>query len=553
MNKKDSKVLALKYRPQSWDNVIGQNIVVEAIKNSIKFSKTPNAWLLTGIRGTGKTTIARLISKSLNCEKGIENLCKNNFCEQCNSITNSNSIDCLEMDAASKTGVDDVRDLIEFSKYGPISAKYKIFIIDEAHQLSKQAFAALLKTLEEPPTYLKFILCSTEIQKFPVTIVSRCQRYNLSRVKNLELINFLKKIVTEEDGNISEDALKLISKISEGSVRDSLSLLDRALITQKINNKKMDLNLAQKVFGYFDKSNLIDLLVVVLKGEEKKAINLYRNISDQGVEPSVFMNEFIEILYLVKNLKVFGSNEIIMYSLNENELTKIEETSKIIKNEVLIMFWQFAIQLLDELKIVSNQNLSVEMFLIRLIHLKEMPNLEDLVNKISDTDNYENIKIANKNQLTTIQFENDENKNLTKSYNQIKNTVQEKKEEISKIHQSIKSSFINIDSFDNLISLCSKKKELKLKFDLERNVSLLGFEKKRIDISFSEKLDKNFIKNLSNKLYDWTGERWIISLSQSKGEPTKLNAKLDLEKENLEIFKKKNYIKKFFRYFQMQN
>ena len=167
MNKKDSTVLALKYRPQSWDNIIGQNIVVEAIKNSIKFSKTPNAWLLTGIRGSGKTTIARLISKSLNCVKGIENLCKDKFCEQCNSIINSNSIDCLEMDAASKTGVDDVRDLIEFSKYGPTSAKYKIFIIDEAHQLSKQAFAALLKTLEEPPAYLKFILCSTEIHKFP--------------------------------------------------------------------------------------------------------------------------------------------------------------------------------------------------------------------------------------------------------------------------------------------------------------------------------------------------------------------------------------------------
>lgn len=549
MNKKDSTVLALKYRPQSWDNIIGQNIIVETIKNSIKFSKTPNAWLITGIRGSGKTTIARLISKSLNCVNGIENLCKDKFCEQCNSIINSNSIDCLEMDAASKTGVDDVRDLIEFSKYGPTSAKYKIFIIDEAHQLSKQAFAALLKTLEEPPAYLKFILCSTEIHKFPVTIVSRCQKYNLSRVKNLELLNFLNKITKKEDGNISEEALKLITKISEGSVRDSLSLLDRALITQKISNKKMDLNLAQKVFGYFEKSNLIDLLIAVLKGEEKEAINLYRNISDQGVEPSVFMNEFIENLYLIKNLKVFGSNEIIMYSLNENELTKIEEISKKIKNETLIMFWQFAIQLLDELKIVSNQNLSVEMFLIRLIHLKEMPNLEDLVNKISDIDNYENIKMSNKNQLTTIQFENDEDKNLTKSHSQIKNFVQEKKEEVSKTDQSINSSFISIDSFDDLINLCSKKKELKLKFELERNVSLLKFEKKRINISFNEKLDKDFIKHLSNKLYDWTGERWMITLSQLKGEPTKLNAKLNLEKENLEIFKKKKLYKEILQIF----
>ena len=207
--------------------------IAETIINSIKLNKIPNAYLFTGIRGVGKTTIARIVAKSLNCKNGIENLCSNDLCENCDAITNSNHIDVLEMDAASKTGVDDVRDLIEFSRYGPTSSKYKIFIIDEVHMLSKQAFNALLKTLEEPPEYLKFIFATTEIKKIPVTVVSRCQRFDLSRIKSSELFNYIKKIKDKENGKVSDEALKLIVKISEGSVRDALSLLDRGLLSSR--------------------------------------------------------------------------------------------------------------------------------------------------------------------------------------------------------------------------------------------------------------------------------------------------------------------------------
>ena len=184
---KNKKILALKYRPQIFEDLIGQDIVADTILNSIKNNKIPNAYLFTGIRGVGKTTTARIIAKSLNCSNGIDKVCKDNLCENCNSISNSNHIDVLEMDAASNTGVDYVRDLIEFSWYGPTSAKYKIFIIDEVQMLSKQAFNALLKTLEEPPEYLKFIFATTEIKKIPITVVSRCQRFDLSRVKSVEL------------------------------------------------------------------------------------------------------------------------------------------------------------------------------------------------------------------------------------------------------------------------------------------------------------------------------------------------------------------------------
>ena len=365
---KNSKVLALKYRPQSFDDLIGQDVIAETIKNSIKSNRVPNAYLFTGIRGVGKTTIARILAKSLNCLNGVKNICKDKLCDNCEAITNSSHIDVLEMDAASKTGVDDVRDLIEFSRYGPTSSKYKIFIIDEVHMLSKQAFNALLKTLEEPPEYLKFIFATTEIKKIPITVVSRCQRFDLSRIRSSELLNFLKEIREKEHGRVSDEVLKLIVKISEGSVRDALSLLDRSLLSSN-DTKEIDLKNAQKIFGYFDKSQLIEIFELILKGDEKKVIESYRKIYDQGIEPKVFINDFLELIYYFKNIDSL-TLESTNFSLNDQEFLKIKEISKNIDNQILILFWQFAISTVEELDLVSNQNLSIEMFLIRLIYVQ---------------------------------------------------------------------------------------------------------------------------------------------------------------------------------------
>jgi len=314
---KNSKVLALKYRPQIFEDLIGQDVITESISNSIKINKVPNAYLFTGIRGVGKTTVARIVAKSLNCFKEVGKPCKGTgeACENCKAISNSNHIDVLEMDAASKTGVDDVRDLIEFSRYGPTSAKYKIFIIDEVHMLSKQAFNALLKTLEEPPEYLKFIFATTEIKKIPITVISRCQRFDLPRVKSLELFNFVKKITEKEKGKASDDALKLIVKISEGSVRDALSLLDRALVSQE-QGVELDLKTTQKIFGYFDKSNLIELFRYIFEGNEKQTVKIYRSIYDQGVAPKIFLNDFLELLYYFKKI-LFLKVDCINFSLND--------------------------------------------------------------------------------------------------------------------------------------------------------------------------------------------------------------------------------------------
>ena len=501
----NSKVLALKYRPQIFDDLIGQEVVAETITNSIKADKIPNAYLFTGIRGIGKTTTARIVAKGLNCLNGIENLCKEDLCENCKSIADSNHIDVLEMDAASKTGVDDVRDLIEFSRYGPTSAKYKIFIIDEVHMLSKQAFNALLKTLEEPPEYLKFIFATTEIKKIPITVVSRCQRFDLSRIKSSELFEFIKDIKEKEKGKASDEALKLIVKISEGSVRDALSLLDRALLSLD-EKKELDLNAAQKIFGYFDKSQLINLFELILKGEEEKVINIYRKIYDQGVEPKVFINDFLEILYYFKNINSL-SLESTNFTLNDEEFSKIKDISNQVDSEVLILFWQFAISSLEELDIVSNQHLSIEMFLIRLMHLSSIKLKKNIDQEVK------NDKEANKTDDKENEFENN-----SRVVDQIKNIAQEKnhKPEVKPEIKAINKNLIN--SFDDLLDICTQKKEIKLKYELEKNVNLVKFEINSIEISFNDNLDKDFVKDLSSKLFEWTGERWIITFSKSKGD-----------------------------------
>ena len=512
MNEK-SKVLALKYRPKIFGELIGQKVASDTIINSIKADKVPNAYLFTGIRGVGKTTIARIVAKSLNCLNGIEKLCEKNLCTNCEGISKSSHMDVLELNGADKTSINDIRDLIEFSRYGPTSSKYKIFIIDEVHQISSSAFNALLKILEEPPNYLKFILATTEIKKVPVTIVSRCQRFDLSRVKSEDLFQFIKKVKDKENGNVSDEALKLIVKISEGSVRDALSLLDRGLLSLN-KNKELDLKEAQKIFGYFDKSQLIEMFDLVLQGDEKKVLEIYRKIFDQGINPKVFINDFLELIYYFKNINSL-TLESTNFSLNNEEFSKIKEISNSIDNKVLILFWQFTIKTIEELEVVSNQNLAIEMYLIRLIYLSPNKQGKDMEN--------------NKTKLLVEKDSNYTSKNDV--VNQIKNITQEEKIK-SESDINVKAENRVIDTFKNLLNVCYEKKEIKLKYELEKNVNLVNFERNRIEISFNENLDKSFVKELSSKLYEWTGERWIISFSKEIGQIS-VKQRLDDDKKKL--------------------
>ena len=520
----NSKVLALKYRPQTFDQLVGQRVIGESLFNSIKNNRIPNAYMFLGIRGSGKTSTARIVAKALNCENGVEKLCTKNFCESCKSIIEGNNIDILEIDAASKTSVDDVRELIEFSRYKPTTAKYKIFICDEVHMFSKSAFAALLKTLEEPPSYLKFIFASTDVKKIPVTIISRCQRYDLSRVNSEELFDYLIKIKDLEKGNISNEAIKLIVKLSEGSVRDSLSLLDRAMLLDN-NGNELDLKTAHKIFGYFEKSKTIDLISQIIDGNENNTLKLYKNIYISGVEPKVFLNEFLETLYYLKNIEFInldGSN----FDLNNNEFDKIKLLSKKLSKKDILMLWQFTLNNLEKIDYIKNQHQFVEMFLIRSLYLKEI--LKN--NSIEDTNDFKKDLKVNKKI-----FENKNHLNQD-AIEQLKSVEQEEKI-ISTPEVKNKIDSIEINNFNKLIQVCEDKKEIKIKYEMENNLKLVSFENQKIEISFNSNLDKSFVKELSAKLLEWTKKRWIISFSKKKGLPTikeqKKNIKNDLFKSEL--------------------
>ena len=510
MEKTKYKILALKYRPKNFEELIAQDIMVETLVNSIKSNRIAQAFMLIGERGTGKTSTARIISKSLTCTgnflEGVK--CKAGEICHCEEITNDKHLDVIECDAASRTGVDDVRQIIDTVKYKPTTAKYKIYIIDECHMLSRSAWNALLKTLEEPPNQLKFIFCTTEPKKIPLTITSRCQTFHLHRASIKVLFDHLKKISKIEDGKISDSAIKLIAKASTGSIRDAISLLDRVLVSQHASEKEIDEATVRKMLGAADRSKILELLKFIFDGDQKQSIESLRQMVDEGLDVANLKNDILELLHFILQKKSLGDFESNL-TISESELEMIDVISKNVKTETLILFWQFTLKTLEEDKILTNPLLGLEMLVIRLLHLREMPAYEDLINE-SSSNQIDEIPMQKKvikkeNEITQI------------SKNQIKNTTQTKSE-LSLNPKDLDNK--NIKSFEGLIKLASETKEIHLKYDLENNVNLIKFSERKIDISFNENLDKNFVRNLSEKLFKWTGNRWVITLSKEKGHKT---------------------------------
>ena len=547
MKNNKHKILALKYRPKNFEELIGQDAIVQTIVNSIKLDKLPNAYLLTGIRGVGKTTTARLIAKAINCNKNfiLREKCNSNEYCHCEEIRNSNHLDVLEMDAASRTGIDDVRELIESSRYNPTSAKYKIFIIDEVHMLSRQAFNGLLKTLEEPPPHLKFIFATTEVKKIPVTIISRCQRFDLHRVSIKILFDNLKKISKIENGKISDGALKLIAKAAEGSVRDSLSLLDRTLVDQHITEKEIDEPFVRKMLGIANRSKILELIHYIFQGDQKKSIKQLREMINEGIESANLLNDFLEIIYFILQKKSLGNFDSDL-SISDSEIDMINLISKDVDISTLIIFWQFILKGLDELSIVSNPILSLEMMVVRLIHLKDMPSYEGILDSInkSNLKNDNGNVISEKYTKVDIKEKNEINKI---SKDQIKNTLQTKPELGSANPKKLieEKNLEHISSFEDLIKLSSIKKEVELKHDLEKNVNLIKFSEGKIDIGFNENLGKNFVRSLSEKLLTWTGKRWLITLTKASGQKTFSERQSIMAEQLLEKEKKGEVCKKF--------
>ena len=544
LNMTESKILALKYRPQEFKDLLGQEVMVKTILNAIKFDRIPNAYLLTGMRGVGKTTTARLIAKALNCLKNnsqIKDCDTKKPCSSCSEINDSRHIDVLEMDAASKTGIDDVRELIESSKYSPTNAKFKIFIIDEVHMLSKQAFNGLLKTLEEPPPSLKFIMATTEVRKIPITILSRCQRFDLKRIDKEILLKHLKNISLKEGGNISESALKILVSASEGSMRDGISLLDKALILQSVNEKKqIDDEMVRQMLGLANKTKIIELFKEILTGKKEKALSILDEMLEDGLDANYFLNDFLDIIHLFStNLSLGKINKNILISDAEKEL--INNYAKNLDMNDVGLFWQLTIKTIEDMKVLSNESIALQMFVMQLIHLKGINN-EDSKDFENQLDN-KNFEIKKK-----VEFQN-EDQLKNKSKEQLKSTNQIKAEPLQDPSKAKGQNFFEINSFDEIINLAKKEKEVELKFDLERNVRLVSFKHGKIEISFNEKLNKNFIKLLTEKLLNWTGNRWVISFTQKSGQMTSHEKKIDNKNKKISETFKTNLNKDFLSEF----
>ena len=493
-------ILPLKYRPKNFEELIGQESMVLSLKSALKKNKLHNAYILTGIRGVGKTTTARIISKAINCNKHFEHGVQQNnevYCE-CDDITKSNHIDVLEMDAASKTGVDDIRDLLESSKYHPSVAKYKVFIIDEAHMLSKQAFNALLKTLEEPPDHLKFILATTEIKKIPITILSRCQRFDLKRIKIEEMIKYLTDISNKENIKIDNNAIQLIAKSSEGSVRDALSILDQANIIN-IGKDNISAENIRKMLGLADKDKLIELIKNIIDGNEKTSSLVLDEIFDYGSDPQLVLENLLELVYLISREQTLG-NVSSDLSISENEAKQICELSKKIDLTYTSILWHYLLKGIEDLKLFPDSFIALQMLTTRLCRLKDMPDPQKLREENVD------LNVLSSKEESVVKT-------------QIKTIVQEKKIPESKKNDNKIINFVSkINNIEDLVNIAIKKQEIELKKDLESNVSVVDFKQGKINIEFNSKLSKNFPKLLTNKLFEWTGKKWVISFTNDKSD-----------------------------------
>ena len=373
------RVLARKYRPSDFDGLIGQEAMVRTLSNAIEAGRLAHAFVLTGVRGVGKTTTARIMAKALNCQSfDGPTMTPCGICDACVSISESRHVDVLEMDAASRTGVDDVREIIDSVRYAPVSARYKVYIIDEVHMLTKQAFNALLKTLEEPPAHVKFIFATTEIRKLPVTVLSRCQRFDLRRIEPDVLVGHLKGIADKEGADIDDGALAMIARAAEGSVRDSLSLLDQAIAH---GGGHVAGDAVRDMLGLADRGQILDLFEQVMKGETAAALDNLRRQYDRGADPIVVLSDLLDVAHWLTRLKVIpDAGEDALASPAERDQGR--DMAAKLAMPALTRAWQMLLKGLGETRTAPSPIAAAEMVLIRLAFAADLPNPADLVKQL---------------------------------------------------------------------------------------------------------------------------------------------------------------------------
>jgi len=515
------RVLARKYRPSNFDDLIGQEAVVRTVSNAFETGRIPQAWILTGVRGVGKTTTARILARALNYEMPDGSvrgptIQMPTLGVHCQAIMESRHMDVLEMDAASHTGVDDVRQINDSVRYAPASARYKVYIIDEVHMLSTAAFNAFLKTLEEPPEHAKFVFATTEIRKVPVTVLSRCQRFDLRRVEADVLMKHLANIAAKESVEIEPEALGIIARAAEGSVRDSLSLLDQA-IAHAAGQVKADA--IRQMLGLADRTRVIELFDSLVRGDIASAFKEFRDQYDTGADPIVVLSDLAEFVNFVTRVKIVPATaDNVAYG--ETERLRARDFASKISMRVLSRMWQMLLKGITEVQAATRPAAAAEMVLVRIAYVADLPTPDEAIRMLEQNGGSSPVAsgaAAVRSAPTAPVAAAPPMRAPTSSPSSFGGA---RPQMAAPAPETGSAPALRVTSFTQLVALAGQKRDLITKAALEGDMRLVRFEDGRLEVALEPNASKTLIAELARKLELWTNRRWTVIVSNEQGQPT---------------------------------
>ncbi len=548
-DKKDDveyRVLARKYRPSSFDDLIGQEPMVRTLTNAFASNRIAQAYMLTGVRGVGKTTTARILARALNYESGSvaePNLDLSTPGDHCQAIMEGSHVDVIEMDAASHTGIGDIREIIAAVRYKPVSARYKVYIIDEVHMLSTAAFNGLLKTLEEPPEHVKFIFATTEIRKVPITVLSRCQRFDLRRIEAGELTAHLQKIGKAEGIEAEDEALAMIARAGEGSVRDALSLLDQAIAhSAGAGGDKVLADDVRSMLGLADRARVIDLFEQIMKGDIAAALAELKEQYDIGANPATILTDLAEFVHFVTRVR-YVDTALDDPSLSQEEKTRGKDFADTLSPRILGRTWQMLLKGINEVQASPRPLAAADMVLVRLTHAADLPSPEDLLKTLSNQDDppaarqTSSASLPSSGSAEPAQQTNATGAEIARSSAHegggatlhqvangptlvIDNPEQVSDADVAQPPQVLQPVHDKVETFADLLALAEKKRDIRFKLMLRNNFSEISFQPGRIEFNPVGTAPADITQQLQTKLREWTGEAWEIIKSEDPGQAT---------------------------------